>query len=167
MEEKISLILDWMNHIKFHCDMRYCDRESCKKQVGDLIRLHFWQDSSFDIPQLSSTQEHDRIYKIKSKQGDLLDHWDKILELRKVTDDSISVELDDHGFLWIRDWYPLSLDDARVILKHKIPKDMFYEYADMKTWNCRSERVKKKIDKDPKFILITSLEDFYLYFWCE
>lgn len=274
MEEKIALILDGMEDIKFHCDMRYCDREDCKKQVGDLIRRHLWGYPDIEdqyikinrtearvkaqmeewrkgkeeitIPQwyalskdkytsplpihpgktisdemkarwwsvdwtsqkleikkqhlaniiewkveitekmahklewtfwLSAqfwlnleqfyqdslkVQEHDRLYKSKAKQGTLLYYWNNILELRKVTDDSIEVELDGHWFLWIRERYPLNLNEAKIILEHQIPQDIFYEYADMRTWNCRSPRIEKKISEDENFLLI-SLADFYIF----
>ena len=35
--ERIDQVLDDMEDIKFHCDMRYCDWEECKQQVKQSI----------------------------------------------------------------------------------------------------------------------------------
>ena len=38
--ERIDKVLEDMENIKFHCDMRYCDWEECKQQIKQSILNH-------------------------------------------------------------------------------------------------------------------------------
>lgn len=43
---RIDKVLEDMEHIKFHCDMRYCNWEECKQQVKQSILSHILQNKS-------------------------------------------------------------------------------------------------------------------------
>ena len=38
--ERIDKVLEDMENIKFHCDMRYCNWEECKQQLKQSILIH-------------------------------------------------------------------------------------------------------------------------------
>jgi hypothetical protein len=44
-DNRIDLVLEDMEDIKFHCDMRYCDWEECKQQVKQSILKRLPQQS--------------------------------------------------------------------------------------------------------------------------